>query len=67
MQKGSSNPSTDKPDRVSEYGPGGRKCFCCGPSPKDRGRNDRAAKRRMRRQARKEVQNMLYEHLDELV
>lgn len=45
----------DKPHIVSCYGPGGRKCFCCGPAPKDRKKNDRIAKRRIKQRVRKEL------------
>lgn len=32
----------------SKYGPGGRKCVCCGPAPKSRKAFDRMVKRRER-------------------
>ncbi len=39
----------------SNYGPGGRNCICCGPSPKSRKKHDRTAKRRERQAARREI------------
>jgi hypothetical protein len=46
----------DKPHLNSNYGPGGRKCFCCGPKPgKTRKASDRTAKRRNKQRVRKEL------------
>jgi len=37
----------------SHYGPGGRKCPCCGPSPSYRTKFDRTAKRRAKAAAKR--------------
>lgn len=39
----------------SHYGPGGRHCNCCGPSPKERAKFDRTAKRRELQFVKKEI------------
>lgn len=43
----------------SRYGPGGRKCSCCGPSPKNRKAHDRTVKRRMKQEASKQIKKDL--------
>jgi hypothetical protein len=45
--------------KLSGYGPGGRKCNCCGPSPKNRKKNDRAVKRGVKAKIKKEILNDL--------
>ena len=45
----------------SQYGPGGRKCVCCGPSPKNRKAHDRTAKRRMKQHAQKQIKEQINE------
>jgi len=42
--------------KLSNYGPGGRTCTCCGPSPKQRPHHDRMVKRRDRQIVAKEIQ-----------
>lgn len=46
----------------SHYGPGGRNCTCCGPSPKTRKKHDRTAKRRandyLKRTIKKELKEI---------
>lgn len=44
---------------ASKYGPGGRNCPCCGPSPKSRKRHDRTAKRRLAQRVRREINHEL--------
>lgn len=41
--------------KVSGYGPGGRMCSCCGPSPKQRKKHDRAVKRSQKHRDRVEL------------
>lgn len=43
----------------SHYGPGGRNCICCGPSPKSRKAHDRTAKRRMKQAWKKRIKEVL--------
>ena len=45
----------------SHYGPGGRKCNCCGPSPSYRTKFDRTAKRRAKAAAKREINRQLKE------
>lgn len=49
----------------ADYGPGGRKCPCCGPSPKDRVRFDRTVRRVERRIAHKEMRDEAVRFLEE--
>lgn len=37
-------------------GPGGRRCPCCGPSPRERPKFDRTQKRRLKFQMRRETE-----------
>ena len=39
----------------SHYGPGGRYCNCCGPSPAFRKKHDRTVKRRVKQQVKKQI------------
>lgn len=41
---------------LSHYGPGGRKCPCCGPGPNERKVHDRTVKRRAKQMWRREIQ-----------
>lgn len=50
---------------ASHYGPGGRKCPCCGPAPAKRDEHDRMVKRRLRRLARQDMQQQIREMQDE--
>jgi len=43
----------------SHYGPGGRNCVCCGPSPKNRKSHDRTIKRRVKQWVRKQIKETL--------
>jgi hypothetical protein len=43
----------------SKYGPGGRNCHCCGPSPKDRKKHDRTVKRRTKQYVTKLIKEEL--------
>ena len=45
----------------SQYGPGGRNCVCCGPSPSNREVHDRSVKRRTRQRVKKEISEMVNE------
>jgi hypothetical protein len=49
--------------KVSDYGPGGRNCTCCGPDPSHRKTHDRTVKRRERRMAQKRVNRQIEETL----
>lgn len=53
----------------ANVGHGGWKCPCCGPAPgKDRARTRRLARRRMKRETNKEIDQSTYDvvYLDEL-
>lgn len=41
--------------RHAHYGPGGRYCPCCGPSPSERKRADRMVRRREKQHAYREL------------
>ena len=43
--------------KLDQIGPGGYKCRCCGPSPKDRAKWRRVRRARLKEEARKEVEN----------
>jgi hypothetical protein len=45
--------------QFSHYGPGGRNCVCCGPSPSQRRRHDRMVARRVRQWVQKEIRQQL--------
>jgi len=45
--------------RFAAYGPGGRYCVCCGPSPSNRKKHDRLIKRRQKRYIAKEIKKEL--------
>ncbi len=45
----------NKYTKVSNYGPGGRKCPCCGPAPSLRKAFDRQVKRRERQEAKRDM------------
>lgn len=47
--------------KVSSYGPGGRLCNCCGPSPKNRKKHDRSVKRSSKFNGKKEIVSELSE------
>lgn len=44
---------------LSQYGPGGRNCVCCGPGPSQRKKHDRAIKRRQRALVKKDIRKQL--------
>lgn len=50
-------------NKASRYGPGGRFCICCGPSPKNRRVYDRVVKHRIRFEVKKEIRKELKEML----
>jgi len=45
----------------SQYGPGGRNCHCCGPSPSNRKKHDRTVKRRLKQKRAKDLNEILIE------
>lgn len=47
--------------RLSHYGPGGRKCPCCGPAREERRRHDRRVERRVRAAGKREIAEQLAE------
>jgi len=46
-------------------GPGGIKCYCCGPSPKFKKQFTRIVKKSLRKSARDEINDELQQYLDE--
>lgn len=45
--------------QFSHYGPGGRNCVCCGPSPSWRKRHDRMISQRIRQWVQQEIRRQL--------
>lgn len=43
----------------SHYGPGGRNCTCCGPSPKTRKKHDRMVKHRAKDSIKKFIREQV--------
>lgn len=48
----------------ADYGPGGRKCPCCGPAPRERKRADRRVRRIEKRIARQEAHREVVEFME---
>lgn len=46
----------------SHYGPGGRKCSCCGPAPSFRKKHDRTVKHRAKDSSKREIKEAIREH-----
>lgn len=47
---------------ISKYGPGGRKCACCGPVDEFKQKFDRMVKRRERRRAKREINTEILDY-----
>ncbi len=51
--------------QANKVGPGGYKCICCGPAPKDRPKWRRKVKRRLSAIYRQQIRKTLKESQDE--
>jgi len=49
---------------LSDYGPGGLRCICCGPSPKNRKEHQRTSKHRMNTYLDIEMKEEIDEHYE---
>jgi len=52
-----------EPTKFSKYGPGGRRCTCCGPAPENRAKHDRMVMKRIRRDGKRIIREAVAEHM----